>query len=525
MAWGALVKTVGKGAVKKAATGAIKKKVKGKGKKMAKNMMDSKKDSSSITVRKKSTTLSGPLLGGDGGGQDSSTQQSSGGKSKSPLDRIDSALKDIMKTLKKRRKLMLNKSRRMRVQDDKENKGKREGLLEKMKTTGKNMVKSAAAGAKGWWERLQKFLLMTMLGALVVAIKENWEKIKEKIDKVVNFVKDLWKFMEPVLTPLFDGLKWVVKQWSDMGEQLLGKGENKQEVEKEIDKLSEDLNKLKSDSDGVTGKFKEAVDGVKDYKKKKFKDIVKEGGLDDSVSPDEGSEKDTKKGEVEGKKPPTPKRNRDEVTTDKATNTGKIYDLTGKMGMSGPNETFGGKGGSTYEDGAVPVPETGPAIVHKGEVIIPEPIVKQVGGPMNIVNLIEMGGLPGLGGGGGGTDAITMKAKSKSLGKKGKDIGNLLALPFRDKTIDRDPRSKFASLSEHLPPVMVEKMKETLNAIKEQTEYEDPAASTIIIRVPASAPQSGGGGGEGKTIAIPVGSTPKDTLNRYVSAVIQKALF
>ena len=161
MAWGALVKTVGKGAVKKAATGAIKKKVKGKGKKIAEKMMEAKKekdDSSSITVRKKSTILSGPLLGGDGGGQDSSTQQSSGGKSKSPLDRISSSLKDIMKTLKKRRKLMLNKSRRMRVQDDKEKKGKREGLLEKMKTTGKNMVKSAAAGAKGWWERLQKFL-------------------------------------------------------------------------------------------------------------------------------------------------------------------------------------------------------------------------------------------------------------------------------------------------------------------------------------------------------------------------------
>ncbi len=35
--------------------------------------------------------------------------------------------------------------------------------------------------------------------------------------------------MEPVLTPLFDGLKWVVNQWSDMGEQLVGKGEDKQE--------------------------------------------------------------------------------------------------------------------------------------------------------------------------------------------------------------------------------------------------------------------------------------------------------
>ena len=43
-----------------------------------------------------------------------------------------------------------------------------------------------------------------------------------------------------------------------------------------------------------------------------------------------------------------------------------------------------------YETGASPVPETGPAIVHKGEVIIPAPVVKQVGGPMKIENILNM---------------------------------------------------------------------------------------------------------------------------------------
>ena len=100
----------------------------------------------------------------------------------------------------------------------------------------------------------------------------------------------------------------------------------------------------------------------------------------------------------------------------------------------------------------------------------------------------------------------------------------MLARPFRDES-EADPRSKFASLSEHLPPVMVEKMEKTLTTIKEQTEYEDPTASTIIIRVPTSASQSGGGGDGGKTIVVPVGATAKDTLNRYVGATIQKALF
>jgi len=56
---------------------------------------------------------------------------------------------------------------------------------------------------------------------------------------------------------------------------------------------------------------------------------------------------------------------------------------------------------------------------------------------------INLSGLPGLGGGGGGTNAITDKATTKSLGKRGKDIGNLLARPFRQEEVD--PRSQFAT--------------------------------------------------------------------------------
>ena len=107
MAWGSMLKGIAKGA--------IKKKAKKKGAEMAKNITNKKEkdNSSAIVVREKSTSLVGPLLGGDS--TDSSANISK--KSGSPLDRIDSALKDIMKTLKSRRKVMLNKSRRMRVQD------------------------------------------------------------------------------------------------------------------------------------------------------------------------------------------------------------------------------------------------------------------------------------------------------------------------------------------------------------------------------------------------------------------------
>jgi len=54
----------------------------------------------------------------------------------------------------------------------------------------------------------------------------------------------------------------------------------------------------------------------------------------------------------------------------------------------------------------------------------------------------------GLGGGGGGTDSITDKAKTKSLGKRIKDIGKLATVPVRAVLGIKskpDPTEKFAS--------------------------------------------------------------------------------
>ena len=55
----------------------------------------------------------------------------------------------------------------------------------------------------------------------------------------------------------------------------------------------------------------------------------------------------------------------------------------------------------------------------------------------------DMSKLPGLGGGGGGTDAITGKSKSKSLGKRIKDVGKILTFPLHKKRVD--PNEKFAT--------------------------------------------------------------------------------
>ena len=56
--------------------------------------------------------------------------------------------------------------------------------------------------------------------------------------------------------------------------------------------------------------------------------------------------------------------------------------------------------------------------------------------------------MPGLGGGGGGTNAITMKSKSKTLGKTVKDAAKLVTTPFRAVLgikPEQDAKEKFAS--------------------------------------------------------------------------------
>ena len=49
----------------------------------------------------------------------------------------------------------------------------------------------------------------------------------------------------------------------------------------------------------------------------------------------------------------------------------------------------------------------------------------------------------GLGGGGGGTNAITAKAKGKTLKNRIKDVGKVLTFPFHKRK--KDPTEKFAS--------------------------------------------------------------------------------
>ena len=92
---------------------------------------------------------------------------------------------------------------------------------------------------------------------------------------------------------------------------------------------------------------------------------------------------------------------------------------------------------------SIPKIKRGRVFANQGMVVpdISMPNLAEGGDGIDLTGMVDKFG--GLGGGGGGTDSITDKAKTKSLGKKIKDVGKILTFPFHKRR--KDPTEKFAS--------------------------------------------------------------------------------
>ena len=349
---------------------------------------------------------------------------------------------------------------------------------------------------------------MTMLGALVLAIKNNWEAIKAQIDKVVKVVKDIWEFTSPILIPLFKALKWIAIQGFKMIAGIVTTDNTK--IEKETDQLSQDLKALEKTKEDVDGKFKEAEGGVKDIRDNTtFDDLAKKTGLDGGVSPDNEEQPEKSKSQVE------------QQVVEKLDGSGiesKLDEFKGKLDDINvePVKVDTSKM-KKYETGASPVTETGPAIVHKGEVIIPAPVVKQVGGSMKIENVLTMMKSSTTNIKQNPFKVISMmEGMSKEFAPMGEQLPAIINQTIKE--------SKLGTVSKKVTKEMIEKMENTLTVLKEQTDYEEQKGNTLIISAPQPSRPSAMGGGGGTTI-IPIGESGKTALNRYVNTLIQKTLY
>ena len=105
----------------------------------------------------------------------------------------------------------------------------------------------------------------------------------------------------------------------------------------------------------------------------------------------------------------------------------------------------------------------------------------------------EFPNLPGLGGGGGGTNAITGKAKSKTLGAYMSDAFKISTIPARfllGIKSPEDPLSKFAAPS--TPEDKVSSAISSYNQMIEPNITEQNNVKTIAASINQSVGQSGG---------------------------------
>ena len=190
-----------------------------------------------------------------------------------------------------------------------------------------------------------------------------------------------------------------------------------------------------------------------------------------------------------------------------------------------------------YETGASPVPETGPAIVHKGEVIIPAPVVKQVGGPMKIENILNMMQSSTTNIKQNPHNIISiMQGMSKELAPMGEQLPGIINEKIMESEFGNvstkimEKMEKTSSILNDQEIVektfsnntIAEGMKNIITTLNEQTEYENPSPNTIIIPLPSPPQPSSGGGSGGQTKVI---SIQGDSLNRYMETLIQGALY
>ena len=184
-------------------------------------------------------------------------------------------------------------------------------------------------------------------------IIEKGKKFLEKIKPVIDVLKGVVKGIVKVFEWIWEGIK---KVWSGIQNGIKSIQSVKEKLEAGFDKVKGIIKKAKDGFDQLIGKSKK---GQKDIQEQlgvdgKGEDKAEGADIIDPADKEDSAIIDTKKGEVEGKTPPKPKTNRDEVTTSK-TIKGDLTTITvdGKKyprGLSGPMETFGGKGGSTYQD-------------------------------------------------------------------------------------------------------------------------------------------------------------------------------
>ena len=234
--------------------------------------------------------------------------------------------KNIIKWAKARRGVLARKRAEMQLEQEKNARSGKTGFKKVMKDSGIKPLQFILSILTGW--------IINQLPVIIEKGKKFLEKIKPVIDVLKGVVKGIVKVFEWI----WEGIK---KVWSGIQNGIKSIQSVKEKLEAGFDKVKGVIQKAKDGFDKLIGKSKK---GQKDIQEQlgvdgKGEDKAEGADIIDPADKEDSAIIDTKKGEVEGKTPPKPKTNRDEVTSSSIKTQSKVnarFDMnTGKGYING----------------------------------------------------------------------------------------------------------------------------------------------------------------------------------------------
>jgi len=211
---------------------------------------------------------------------------------------IDKRLTAIITTVKQTIKVGKEDQKEENKQVVKKRKKKREKVLESASKFISGLASKVPAGMKKPFDAMKKFIGNIVVGSLILYILQQWDKIVESYKKVVKKIQEMWKALEPVISPIWDFLKWFTKFSVNWTARIMGipdpeKNTIKENLDKIMDKISplekvfegfkkvgEMLGIVKNDKEDDSLKGKESVGGNMNVDKDIDRQVVEDFGGD-----------------------------------------------------------------------------------------------------------------------------------------------------------------------------------------------------------------------------------------------------
>tara|TARA_R100001594_G_scaffold52256_1_gene85802 strand:+ start:541 stop:1839 length:1299 start_codon:yes stop_codon:yes gene_type:complete len=156
---------------------------------------------------------------------------------------IDKRLTAIITTVKQTIKVGKEDQKEENKQVVKKRRKKREKVLESASKFISGLASKVPAGMKKPFDAMKKFIGNIVVGSLILYILQQWDKIVESYKKVVKKIQEMWKALEPVISPIWDFLKWFTKFSVNWTARIMGipdpeKNTIKENLDKIMDKIS-----------------------------------------------------------------------------------------------------------------------------------------------------------------------------------------------------------------------------------------------------------------------------------------------